>query len=163
MAKKKLDRTLPQQPKSPKPAFQMQEPNDDMAAFGWDLGKIRFPAKGLKRGDVWPGPPVFSVPIKIEILNQYGPDICFLQAKFIQLCLDASPEVRDATLKAKAARYSKAAIGELRETIMRVFKTKIMPDILKRFENISDGVAEFYAARLAHYDKFGADDEEAVK
>lgn len=162
MAKKKLDKTLPQQ-SFPKPAFQMAEPNDDMAAFGWDLSKIRFPAPGLKRGEVWSGPPIWSVPITREVLNAYGPDMWFLVPKFIQFCLDSSEEVREATEKAKAARYSKAALAELQNTILRVFKTKIIPDIIKRFENVADGVADFYAARLAHITKFGPDEEEPVK
>jgi hypothetical protein len=162
MAKKKLDRTLPQQ-SFPKPAFQMAEPNDDMAAFGWDLSKIRYPAPGLKRGDVWSGPPIWSVPISREILDSYGPDMQFLAPKFIQFCLDNSPEVQNAVEKTKAARYTKAALAELQATIMRVFKTKIVPDIIKRFENVADGIADFYAAKLAHITKFGPDEEEPVK
>lgn len=159
---KKIDKTLTPQP-TPKTAYSMPEPNDDMAAFGWDLSKVRFPAPGLKRGDVWSGPPIFSVPISIELVNKYGPDIQFFHPRFLQMLLDASPEVREATEKAKAARYTAAAIAELQKTILHVFKTKIIPDIVTRFENISDGVAQFYAARLAWVTKYGEDDTESVK
>lgn len=160
MAKKKLDKTLPKI-NTPKPAFEMAEPNDDMAAFGWDLSKVRFPAPGLTRGDVWSGPPIWSVPISREVLKAYGPDMHFLEAKFIQFCLDSTPEVLEATEKAKAARYSKAALAELQKVIMAAFKDKIIPDITARFENVVDGVAEFYAARLAHKTKFGAEEDDA--
>lgn len=159
---KKLDRKLPTQPPQPKPAYSMPEPNDDMAAFGWDLSKVRFPAPGLKRGEVWSGPPIFHVKTTIEILDKYGPDLRFLDAKFIQLYLDSSPEVQEATAAAKAARYSAAAIKELEKTILAVFHEKIVPDIIARFENISDGVAQFYAARLAWITKFGEDEPEKI-
>lgn len=159
---KKLDRKLPVQPPQPKPAYSMPEPNDDMAAFGWDLSKIRFPAPGLKRGDVWSGPPIFSVPITIELVNKYGPDISFLNPRFIQLCLDASPEVQEAAESAKAARYTVASINNLQKTILAVFNDKILPDIVRRFENVSDGVAQFYAARLAWTTKFGEDEPDKV-
>lgn len=159
MAKKKIDKALTKI-NVPKPAFQMAEPNDDMAAFGWDLSKIRFPAPGLKRGDVWSGPPIWSVPVSKEVLHVYGPDLRFLDARFVQFCLDSIPEVREATEKAKAARYSKAAIAELQKVITTAFKTKVIPEIVTRFANVADGIAEFYAARLAHKDKFGDDDDE---
>lgn len=159
---KKIDKTLQVQP-TPKTAYSMPEPNDDMAAFGWDLSKIRFPAPGLKRGDVWSGPPIWSVPINIELVNKYGPDIQFLNPRFLQLILDASPEVQEAVVKAKAARYTAAAIAELQKTIMNVFEKKIIPNIVERFENISDGVAQFYAARLAWTTKYGEDQPEDVK
>lgn len=159
---KKLDRKLPVQPPQPKPAYSMPEPNDDMAAFGWDLSKVRFPAPGLKRGDVWSGPPIFSVPITIEIVNKYGPDMSFLHPRFIQLCLDSSPEVQEAAESAKAARYTVAAINNLQKTILSVFHDKILPDIIRRFENVSDGVAQFYAARLAWTTKFGEDEPDKI-
>jgi hypothetical protein len=162
MAKKKIDRNLPPQAAGPKPAYSMPEPNDDMAAFGWDLAKVRFPAPGLKRGDVWSGPPIFSVRIPIEMVKLYGPDIQFLNPRFLQILFDASPEVQAAAEKAKAARYTNASIAELQKTILDVFKNKIVPNIVSRFENISDGVAQFYAARLAWKTKFGDDVDEDV-
>lgn len=159
---KKIDKTLQAQP-TPKTAYSMPEPNDDMAAFGWDLSKIRFPAPGLKRGDVWSGPPIWSVPINIELVKNYGPDIQFLNPRFMQLILDASPEVQEAVAKAKAARYTATAIAELQKTIVDVFESKIVPNIVERFKNISDGVAQFYAARLAWKTKYGEDQPEDVR
>lgn len=163
MSKKKtLDRSLPKR-EVPKPAYNMPEPNDDMAAFGWDLSKIRHPAPGLKRGEVWSGPPAWSVPISREVLDTYGPDIYFLAPKYLQLCFDSAPEIREAAERAKAARYTKESIRVLQTTIQRVFKETVLPDLEKRFNEIAQMVAEFYAARLAHITKFGFDDEAEVK
>lgn len=163
MAKKKtIDKSLPKRD-VPRPAYLMPEPNDDMAAFGWDMSKIRHAAPGLKRGDVWSGPPIWSVPISREVMHTYGPDMYFLAPKYLQMCFDSSAEIREAAERAKAARYSKESIGVLQTTIKRVFEKTVLPDLAKRFDEISRMVAEFYAARLAHITKFGFNEDEDVR
>jgi hypothetical protein len=159
MAKKqhKLDK----RPASPKPAFAMADPNDDAAAFGWSLGKLRYRGKPDEEhsGEFWPGPHVFAVPTPIEVRQVYGHEIEFVNPAFVQLLLEADPTVRAAADKVKAAGYSPAALKKFGKTIATVFREKILPEIEQRFESVADMVAEFYAARLAYIDKFGNDQE----
>ena len=54
---------------------------------------------------------------------------------------------------------SEMCIRDSRKVVLTVFHEKILPQIVARFEEISGMVAEFYAARLAHIDTFGVDDE----
>lgn len=155
MAKKqhKLDK----RPQSPKPAFTMADPNDDAAAFGWSLGKLRYRGKPDENrpGEFWPGPYVFTVPTPIEVRQIYGHEIEFVNPAFVQMLLDAEPSVRAAAEKVRAAGYSPEALTKYRKTIMTAFNEKILPEIKQRFEMVAGLVAEFYAARLAYIDKFG--------
>jgi hypothetical protein len=49
-------------------------------------------------------------------------------------------------------------LRKFQQTVERSFKEKVLPDVERRFNEVSGMVAEFYAARLAHIDKFGFDD-----
>lgn len=153
-SKAKLDK----QPPAPKPAFVMAEPNDDAAAFGWTLGKLRYLSKEKVNGEQWPGSHVFDVPYSYEIRQTYGHIIEFVNPAFLQIQLDNSPEVRHAAEKAREAGYTQEAIAKFRRVIVRVFNEQVVPDIVKRFEKVAGMVAEFYCARLAHIDKFGVDE-----
>jgi hypothetical protein len=150
--KPKLDKVAPK----PRPKFVMSAPNDDAAAYGWTLGKLRHPPQNPK--DALQGPLVFDVPTDYATRQVYGHNIEFICPAYIQLLLDAEPAVRAGAEKVKAAGYSPEALKEFSETIIDVFKKKILPDVVRRFEGAAGMVAQFYAARLAHIDKFGHND-----
>lgn len=137
----------------------MKPPNDDAEAFGWCLGKLRYkdPNADPKDKDPWPGPYVFAVPVDLETRQIYGHNIDFVNTSYVQLLLDAQPEIRAGAEKVKASGYSREALDEFSKTINTVFQKKIVPDLVARFSQVADLVAEFYAARLAHIDKFGFD------
>lgn len=145
-------------PAGPRPAYVMPEPNDDAEAYGWMLGKLRVLSKD-EDGTVWPGRGVFSVPMPLEVMYTYGMNVQFIDTGFVQALLDAEPAIRKGAEKVKEARYTKEAVAKFGELVDRVFKEKVIPEILARFSAVSTTVAEFYAARLAHITKFGVDDE----
>jgi hypothetical protein len=154
-------RKLDKAPAGPKPAYVMPAPNDDAAAFGWTLGKLRYPGKpepGEKQEDAWPGSFVFQVSVPYEIRQVYGHNIQFICPEFAQLVLDGEPEIRAGAEKVKQAGYTPEALDKFRKTIQRVFREKVVPNVEHRFDEIAGMVAEFYAARLAHIDKFGVED-----
>jgi len=159
MRKTKLKRTLDKKPETDRPRFVMAEPNDDAAAFGWDMGKLRYPAADSKPGDIWPGRSIFDAADAKELEPAYGHNIDFICAKFVQTRLDRDPDVRKAAEECRAARYSKAALDAFAETINKAFAKRVVPEILREFKNVSRMLAEFYAARLAHIDKFGIEED----
>jgi hypothetical protein len=149
--------------KKPTAAYVMPPPNDDAEAFGWSLGKLRHkdPNADPKDKDPWPGPYVFTVPTSLETRNIYGHNMDFICTGYVQMLLDSEPAIRAGAEKVKNAGYSPEAIKKFTKTVVAVFEQKIVPDIVERFRAVSDMVAEFYAARLAHIDKFGAEENEA--
>jgi hypothetical protein len=153
-SKAKLDKP----PAAPKPAFVMAEPNDDAAAFGWTLGKLRYLSEDEIDGERWPGRGVFDVPYSYEIRQTYGHIIEFINPTFLQIQLDSSQEIRSAAERARKAGYTQDAISKFKKVVVRVFNEQILPDIAKRFEKVAGMVAEFYCARLAHIDKFGVEE-----
>jgi len=136
----------------------MAEPNDDMHAFGWDLGRLRYPSADSKPNDIWPGPPMFGAPEAKQLLNGYHFDVQFVCPKYVQMLLDIDPDVRIAAEKTRDAGYTKEALDDFNKVIQTAFFKKVVPRIIKNFNNMSIAVAQFYAARLAHIDKFGNDD-----
>jgi hypothetical protein len=155
----KLKRTLDIKKPDKLPPFMMAEPNDDAGAFGWSLDKLRYPAPDSKKGDVWPGRPVFGVEEENELRDMYGFDIHFVNAKFVQIMLDNSEKVRAAAEKCAAAKYSEESRANLRRVIMAEFKDVVLPEILARFKKVSGLVADFYAARLAHLMTYGPEED----
>jgi hypothetical protein len=149
---------LDKKPETVKPPFVMAEPNDDAAAFGWSLGKLRYPSQDSKPGDIWPGPCMFEVPVPYEVKQIYGHIIEFVNPAFVQLMLDSDADVRKGAEKVRRANYTPEAIAKYQKTIVAVFTAKIIPEIVKRFTAVAGNVAEFYAARLAHIDTFGAEE-----
>ena len=133
----------------------MPEPNDDLAAFGWPLAKLRYPSRDSTKTDIWPGKPVFEVEEAKELAEQYGFDIEFVNAKFVQVMLDNSPAVREAAEQCAAAKYSQESLENLRGVIVKEFRDAVVPEMTKRFKKISAMVAQFYAARIAHLLTFG--------
>lgn len=158
MARKEKTKQKEKTKEPPKPRYLMPEPNSDIAAFGWDMGRLRLPSKDSTKNDVWPGRSVFEVPGAAELQDLYGFDIYCICPKYVQYLLDQSPEIRSGAEKVRAANYTQAALSEFGETVRRVFKTTVVPAMLKQFNAASDHVAKFYAARLAHIDKFGVED-----
>ena len=136
----------------------MAAPNDDIAAFAWDMSRLRYPSKDSKPNDVWPGPPVFEIPESSALREMYGFDVTFINAKYAQFMFDQSPAIRSGAEKVRAAGYKQAAIEEFKAAVEKVFRTVVVPDMIKQFNNVSIKVAEFYSARLAHIDKFGVDE-----
>lgn len=147
----------PNAPEAPKPAYVMPGPNSDMQAYGWDMGKLRYPdPKSDSAKDPDPGPHVFNAPnASWELRQRYGHDIQFLCPAYIQMMLDHSTSVRDAALAAHDARYTKESIAKVQAAIETEFTKKILPEILANFEQVSEMIAQFYAARVAHIKKFG--------
>jgi hypothetical protein len=158
MGKHKLDKK--KEPPAPRPKFVMAPPNDDAAAYGWALGKLRYPDPNAdpKEKDPWPGPYVFAVPTDLETRQVYGHNLDFVSTGYLQLLFDSSPEIRAAAEKVRDAGYSKEAMTQFSATVRKVFRDKVISDMTKRFEEVAHLVAEFYAARIAHIEKFGAED-----
>lgn len=154
--KSKLDK----KPTGPKPAYRMAPPNDDAAAYGWSLGKLRHPDPRAdpKDKDPDPGPYVFDVPTALAVRQIYGHNIEFVCPAFVQLIFDGEKDIRDGAEKVKAAGYSPEALKKFSKTINDVFTEKVLPEIVGRFAEVAPMVADFYAARLAHIDKFGVED-----
>jgi hypothetical protein len=145
-------------PEPPKPKYVMAAPNDDIAAFAWDMSRLRYPSKDSKPNDVWPGPPLFEIPESPALRDVYGFDITFINAKYVQFLFDQNAAIRAGAEKVRAANYKQAAIEEFKTVVEKVFRTVVVPEMLKHFNTVSLKVAEFYAARLAHIDKFGVDE-----
>lgn len=158
MAKSKLDKKKPE--RVPRPAFVMKPPNDDAAAYGWSLGKLRAkdPHADPKDKDPWPGPYVFAVPTDLETRQVYGHNLDFVSTGYVQLLMDSEPEIRKGAEAVKEAGYSAASLEQFAKVINKVFRDKIVADMVDRFADVAPLVAEFYAARLAHITKFGVED-----
>jgi len=140
-------------------AYRMPPPNEDAAAYNWELKSLRKPdPKSLDKRDPDAGESIFRAPQETpKTMARYGHDAQFICPKYLQIMLDSSAAVRQAAANATKARYSKAAMAELQATIMRVFEQEILPDIKKNVAAIGPTLAQFYAARLAHIKKFGAE------
>jgi hypothetical protein len=158
MARKSSKTKLDKKPAGPKPKFVMAEPNDDAAAFGWTLGKLRYLSEEKINGEQWPGRGVFDVPYDYATRQVYGHIIEFVNPAFLQIQLDSSPDVRAAAEKARDAGYTQEAIAKLRKTIVKVFNEQVLPNIAAQFNKAAGMVAEFYCARLAHIELFGNED-----
>lgn len=159
MAKSKISRTLDRKAPTKKPPFNMREPNDDLAAFGWSMDRLRHPSPTSTKTDVWPGKSIFEVAEAKELYEQYGFNIDFVNPKFIQVMLDNSVAVRAMADKCAADKYSEESREALRKAITTEFKDVILPEMLARFKKISALVADYYAARIAHLLTFGPEGE----
>lgn len=153
--KRKLDKKEP----TIKPPFNMAEPNDDLHAFGWDMGRIRYPSNDSVKGDVWPGRNIFDIDTNNALREQYGFDINFLNGKYLQVLLDSSPKIMAACQKAAAEDYSEEAIANIRRVVLAEFRDRVIPDMAARFKKIAGMIGNFYAARMAHVQTFGAENE----
>lgn len=157
MRKKKATLKDPNAPKKIRPAYLMPAPNDDIEAYGWDMGKLRYPdpkSDSPKQPD--PGPHIFDSPDATwELRQRYGHTLNFLCPQYIQMMLDRSSEVRETAMAAAEARYTAESIEKIRAAIEHAFTKEILPEILSNFEQISLMLAQFYAARIAHIKKFG--------
>lgn len=160
MGKSKLSRKLDKKEPSKKPPFNMPEPNDDLAAFGWSLDRLRYPSATSTKTDVWPGPSVFEVAEAKALYEQYGFNIDFVNPKFVQVMLDSSVAVRNAAQKCADSKYSPESRAALRAVINKEFRETIAPAMIERFKKISTLVADYYAARIAHLLTFGPEGED---
>jgi hypothetical protein len=157
MAKKK--NTLGLKPPTVKPPFNLPEPNDDLHAYGWSMDRLRYPSKDSTKTDVWPGRSVFDVDTENALRDTYGFNIEFMNPKYLQAMLDSSPKIMAACQKAAEAKYSEDSIADLRRVVLAEFRDLILPDIATRFKKVAGMVGQFYAARMAHVQTFGAADE----
>lgn len=157
MAKKK--NTLGLKPPTVKPPFNLPEPNDDLHAYGWSMDRLRYPSKDSTKTDIWPGRSVFDVDTDNALRDTYGFNIEFLNPKYLQAMLDSSPKIMAACQKAAEAKYSEDAIADLRRVVLAEFRDLVLPDIATRFKKVAGTVGQFYAARMAHVQTFGAADE----
>lgn len=157
MAKKK--NTLGLKPPTVKPPFNLPEPNDDLHAYGWSMDRLRYPSKDSTKTDIWPGRSVFDVDTENALRETYGFNIEFMNPKYLQAMLDSSPKIMAACQKAAEAKYSEDSIADLRRVVLAEFRDLVLPDIATRFKKIAGTVGQFYAARMAHVQTFGAADE----
>ena len=157
MAKKK--NTLGLKPPTVKPPFNLPEPNDDLHAYGWSMDRLRYPSKDSTKTDIWPGRSVFDVDTENALRETYGFNIEFMNPKYLQAMLDSSPKIMAACQKAAEAKYSEDSIADLRRVVLAEFRDLVLPDIATRFKKIAGMVGQFYAARMAHVQPFGAADE----
>ena len=157
MAKKK--NTLGLKPPTVKPPFNLPEPNDDLHAYGWSMDRLRYPSKDSTKTDIWPGRSVFDVDTENALRETYGFNIEFMNPKYLQAMLDSSPKIMAACQKAAEAKYSEDSIADLRRVVLAEFRDLVLPDIATRFKKIAGMVGQFYAARMAHVQTFGAADE----
>lgn len=143
----------------PKAAYTMPAPNDDLSAYGWDLKNIRYPdPRSENKKDPDAGPHIFRAPQEnAKTMHRYGHDAHFICPKYLQIILDSSPAVKDATVAAAEARYTQEAVARIQAAVDKVFEEVILPDIIKNFAAVSPMIAQFYAARLAHIKKFGGE------
>jgi hypothetical protein len=158
MARKEKTKQKEKAKEPPKPRYVMPEPNSDIAAFGWDMGRLRLPSQDSTKNDVWPGRSVFEIPTASALRDLYGFDIYCICPKYVQMLFDQNQEIRDGAEKVRAANYTQTALAEFAETVRRVFKSAVVPAMVKQFNEASEHVAKFYAARLAHIDKFGVEE-----
>jgi hypothetical protein len=156
----KLKRTLDIKKPDKVPPYVMPEPNDDAAAFGWSLDRLRYPSHDKDTDEIWPGAPVFRIEEENALRDTYGFDINFVNAKFVQVVLDQDPKVRAAAEKCAAAKYTPEALADLRKVIVKQFDEQVVPQMVARFKKVAKFVAEFYAARLAHLQTYGPDEGE---
>lgn len=157
MAKKK--NTLGLKPPTVKPPFNLPEPNDDLHAYGWSMDRLRYPSKDSTKTDIWPGRSVFDVDTENALRDTYGFNIEFMNPKYLQVMLDSSPKIMAACQKAAEAKYSEDSIADLRRVVLAEFRDLVLPDIATRFKKVAGMVGQFYAARMAHVQTFGAADE----
>ena len=145
----------------PKPAYCMPVPNDDIAAYGWDLRQIREPdPKSADRKDPDKGKSVFSAPQEtLKTMERYGCDAQFICPRYLQITLDKCAELREVTVQAAANKYRNSDIDEIEKVITHLFETVVLPDIQHNFKKIARSIAQFYAARVAHIKKFGGENE----
>lgn len=155
----KLKRTLDKKPPVKKAPFVMAEPNDDIDAYGWSLRRLRRPSKDTD-GTVWAGRPLFAYPQDLESIKAHGPDVQFIDPQYLQLMLDKSPEIKKAVAKVRAAGYTPEALEKLTKLIVKQFEEDVLVDIAARLFQVAPLVAQFYAARLAHLDTFGPEQDE---
>ena len=155
----KLKRKLDNKEPTVKPPFNMPSPNDDLHAFGWSMDRLRYPSNDSTKTDVWPGRSVFDIDTDNALRDTYGFNIEFMNAKYLQVMLDSSPKVMAACQKAAEAKYSEDSIADLRRVVLAEFRDLVLPDIATRFKKVAGMVSQFYAARMAHVQTFGAADE----
>ena len=152
MAKK---HTLEKKPPGKRAAFVMRAPNDNLEAYGWNLRWLRHATD-----DGVGGRPVFNLRIPIEEVRKYGPDLQFVDPRYLQYMLEQQPEIQKAMKKVRAAGYSPAALEKFTKLVVRVFEERVLVDIIQRFFKVAPLVAQFFAAKLAHEVTFGPEEEE---
>lgn len=157
MAKKK--NTLGLKPPTIKPPFNLPEPNDDLHAYGWSMDRLRYPSENSTKTDIWAGRSVFDVDTNDALRETYGFNVEFMNAKYLQVMLDSSPRVMAACQKAADAKYSQESLLDLHKAVLTEFRDLVLPDIAKRFKKVAGMVGQFYAARMAHVQTFGEEND----
>lgn len=157
MAKKKLSRALPEQPRKKRPKYVMPPPNDDIDAYGWELRQVRLPSADDKH---MASRPAFNIGQNIESIKRYGVDMQFACPKYVQMMLDNTPGIENAVQKAKAAGWTPEALKKITDAVLKAFNERVLVDIAEQFYRIAPMVADFYAARQAHIDLHGKEQED---
>lgn len=150
--------TLEKKKPTKRPPFVMKEPNDNLEAYGFSLRHLRH-----RTDDGLAGRPLFQIATDIKAMAKYGVELEFLDPEYLHYMLDQRPEIKKGAEKAKAAGYTPEALEKFKNTVVKVFEEHVLVDIVQRFFKVSPLVAQFYAARLAYQDTFGADEDEEAE
>lgn len=147
--------TLPKRPPQKRLPFKMQDPNDNLEAYGWALQALRH----LSPDGHIAGRPVFMLPLDMKILRKYGVDLEFLNPKYVQYMLDQQPEINKGLEKVRAAGYTPEALEKFNGIVVKAFEENVLVDIAQRFFKVAPLVAQFYAAKLAYEDVHGVESD----
>lgn len=149
--------TLPKKAPSKRAPYVMKAPNDNLEAYGWSLQWLRYQAADDPQ---IAGRPVFNLAADLKTIKRYGVDLSFIDPKYIQYMLDQRPEIKKGAEKVRAAGYTPEALEKFRDTVVKAFENHVLIDICQQFFKVAPLVAQFYAAKLAHEDTFGVEEED---
>jgi len=143
------------------PAYNLPEPNDDLAAYGWHMNRLRYPAETEDKKDLWPGRSIFSVPEAEEFRREYGIDVNFVCPAYLQFILDRSPDMQTAVAEVSAKKYDEQSLKNLREAVAKSIAKVLVPHMKKCLEDVTDYIAGYYASKMAYIERYGAADADA--
>lgn len=157
MAKRTRNKkTSPTAKKQHGPAYNLPEPNDDLAAYGWHMNRLRYPAEGGDEKDIWPGKSIFSEPDAAEFRQEYGIDVNFVCPAYLQFVLDRSPALQNAVYAASKNGYNEKSLEDLQEAVRVSVRKVLIPHMQQRLAAIADYIAGYYAAKMAYVEQYGS-------
>jgi hypothetical protein len=146
----------------PKPAFSMSPANEDIFAWGGQLSHVRVPKVDTFDNEEIGGRCVHAFE---PTLAPGAQDSFFEPYRFEAMC-HADAAVQGALRQLRKKQYSEASLKALHTQIQRVFDDEYLPDIITRFDTVSQLVTQYFAAREAwkalHPEDFQEGKHEAV-
>lgn len=138
--------------------YNLPEPNDDCAAYGWHMNRLRYPTTGTDKNDIWPGPSIFDVEEAREYRKEYGFDVQFACPAYLQFMLDHSRLMQQAVYLAAKNKYSAASVKKIEAAVKKSISEILIPDIETRLHAVAGYIAGYYAAKMAYIETYGAAD-----